>query len=239
LVVGFACDVYRQEPRARIFVGNKLIDEFYIQHHKDTLYTEIKKFRQNKHILHPYSNTEFLNVLIKNFAPLRFYEIEIDQTKNLEELRIEIKNSDSNYINGFMSKSTLIRLNVCYFFPLYQKLLSRLKKIRNNSRLTQNYAWYHLYKNHIFDLLQNKLQWQGENTQIENSNSSSLKERDRHTLLKECDLGGDGVFTRELVKKYQILINKLKRSCRYNFDIMLIDYFFDKYQQHANQRNTN
>ena len=34
LVVGFACDVYRQEPRARIFVDNKLIDEFNIQHHE-------------------------------------------------------------------------------------------------------------------------------------------------------------------------------------------------------------
>ena len=35
LVVGFACDIYRQEPRARIFIRDKLIDEFYILPHKD------------------------------------------------------------------------------------------------------------------------------------------------------------------------------------------------------------
>ena len=66
LVVGFACDVYRQEPRARIFVGNKLIDEFYIPHHKDTLTPAIKKFRQDKQLLQPCSELERVNIQIKN-----------------------------------------------------------------------------------------------------------------------------------------------------------------------------
>ena len=29
LVVGFHCDVYRREPRARLFFNDKLIDERY------------------------------------------------------------------------------------------------------------------------------------------------------------------------------------------------------------------
>jgi hypothetical protein len=228
LVVGFACDVYRQEPRARIFVGNKLIDEFYIQHHKDTITTAIKKFRQDKQSLQPFSEPELVNIQIKNFPPLRLYEVEIDTTLDREELRIEIKNSDSNYTNGFITSSTLIKLQVCYFFPLHQKLLLRLKKIKNKIRL-QNYAWCRSDKNRIFDLLHRRLPWQGKNVKIFDSN---------RYLLTEFNLGGDGVFTCELVKKYQILISKLKKSSRYNFNTLIVDYLLNKYNEYANQRNT-
>jgi hypothetical protein len=228
LVVGFACDVFRREPCARIFIGDILIDEFYIPHHKDTLTPAVQNFWKNRHILQPFSATELENMQIKNFPPLRFYEIELSQTLNLAKLRIEIKNSDSNYVNGFMSKSTLITLNVCYFFPLHQKLLLRFKEIKNKNSQTQNYAWYRMHKD-IFDLLVNGLCWQGKNGQIVVS--------DRYYSLCSLTLGGDGVFTCKLLKKYQILINKPKKSSRYNFRVMLVDYFLNKYK-HANQRNT-
>ena len=227
LVVGFACEVYRQNPRARIFVGGQLLDEFYISHHKDKLSPAKENFWQNRHILQPFSSIQEIET--QNFPPLRFYEVEINTTLDRAELRIEIKNSDSNYTNGFITNSTLIKLQVCYFFPLHQKLLLRFKEIKNKNRQTQNYAWYHLNKNHIFDLLQHKLQWQGKNGQIVDSN------RD---ILKDYQIGGDGVFTCELVKKYQILINKPKKSNRYNFKNTLVDYFVNKYEQHENQRNT-
>ena len=66
LVVGFHCDVYRKEPQARIFFGNKLIDEFYIPNCKDTLPTVIKEFSQNRHILQPFSENEWTNIYTKN-----------------------------------------------------------------------------------------------------------------------------------------------------------------------------
>ena len=232
LVVGFSCDVYRQEPRARIFFGDKLIDEFLIKHHIDTMDTEMKKFfYSNRHLLKPWSLYELTkNVKIKNFPPLRFYEVEIDTTLNRAELRIEIKNSDSNYTNGFITNSTLIKLKLCYFFPLHQKLLSRFKEIRNKNRHTQNYAWYRSNKNYIFDLAGNSLCWQGKNGQMVDSYNYNFKGCD--------DLGGDVIITCELVKKYQILINKLTKSNKYNFDTILVDYFLNKYEQHENQRNT-
>jgi len=228
LVVGFACDIYRQEPRARIFVGDKLIDEFHIPQHKDTLTIVRKSFWQNRNILPPYSLIEEFYTEINNFPTLRFYEVEIDTTLDRTELRIEIKNSDSNHTNGFITNSTLIKLQVCHFFPLHQKLLLRFKEISNKNRQTQNYAWFRSYKNWIFDLLANGLSWQGKNGQIVGS--------DRY-YLEVYSLGGDGVFTCELVKKYQILINKPTKSNRYTFDDRLIDYFLNKYEQHENQRN--
>jgi hypothetical protein len=229
LVVGFACEVYKKEPRARIFFENKLIDEFYISHHKDTLVPSMENFWQNRHILQSFSEIDRMNIQIKNFPPLRFYEIEIDTTLDQTELRIEIENSDSNYTNGFITKSTLIKLQLCYFFPLHQKLLLRFKGIRNKNRQTQKYAWYRLYRNYIFDLAVNGLCWQGKNGQIVDS---------KRYYLTKYELGGNGVFICELVKKYQILINKLTKSNKYNFDSILVDYFLNKYEQHENQRNT-
>ena len=226
LVVGFACDVYQKEPRARIFVGDKLIDEFYILPHKDTLTPAIENFQQNLHILHPFSFIEVIN----NFPPLRFYEIGIDTTLDQTELRIEIENSDSNNTNGFINNSTLIKIQVCYFFPLHQKLLLKFHEIKNENRLTQKYAWYRVYKNQIFDLLVNGLCWQGKNGQIVESDGD---------LLKRYNLGGDGVFTCQLVKKYQILMSKLKKSSIYNFNSVLVDFYLNKYNEYANQRNTN
>jgi hypothetical protein len=228
LVVGFSCDVYRQEPRARIFVGDKLIDEFLIQHHIDTLDTA-KKFYSNYTTLQPYQDFEILNMRLKNFPPLRFYEIEIGTTLDRVELRIEIENSDSNNTNGFITQSTLIQLQVLNFFPLHQKLLSRLNEIKNKNRPTQKYAWYRAHKNSMFDLIRNGLCWQGKNAQIFDS---------KRIQLEFHKIGGDGVYTCELVKKYQILTNKIKKSSRYYFDYILIDYFIDKYQQHAHQRNS-
>lgn len=229
LVLGFACDVYRQEPRARIFVGDKLIDEFYIPNHKDTLNAVKKNILQNRHILQPFSNSEYINLQIKFFPPLRFYEIDIDQHKDQLKLHIDIDNNDSNYTNGFITESTLLQLQVCYFFPLHKKLLLRFEEIKNKNRQTKNYAWYRSYKSRIFDLIINSLHWQGKNGQTVNSNRYNIT---------EYSLGGDGVFTCELVKKYQILINKIKKSNRYNFHNTLIDYFLNKYEQHENQRNT-
>jgi hypothetical protein len=225
LVVGFACDVYRQTPRARIFVGDKLIDEFYIPHHKDTLNTKMKEFWQNKHILKPSLLFESTNIEIKNFPPLRFYEVEIDMTPNQVELSIKIENSDSNYVNGFMSTSTLIKLQVCYFFPLHQKLLLRLKKIRNKNCLIQNYAWCRQDKNYIFDLVYNPngMKWRGDNGQISKPS---------------FNIGGNGYFSCLLVKKYGIFIIKSIKSYRYYFKHLIINYFFNKYSEYANQRNS-
>jgi len=230
LVVGFACDIYRQEPRARIFVGDKLIDEFHIPHHKDTLSTVVKEFQQNKHILQPFFFNEFVNIRTKNFPPLRFYEIDIEQTQNQLELRIDINNNDSNYNNGFITKSTLLQLQVCHFFPLDKELLSRLVKIRKKNFINENYAWFWNNRNTIFNLSVNGIEWRGENTQT--FDTTNLNKFNLHAI------GGNGHFYCKLVKKYGIFISKLCRSYRYDFfRTLLIDYFINKYKQHENKRN--
>ena len=227
LVVGFSCDVYRQGPRARIFLGDKLLDEFYIQHHRNSLYLALEKFHSSTYILQPLPNilTELNNMMVKNLPPLRFYEIEMDKQLKELELRIDIDNSDSNYNNGFITNSTLLQLEMCYFFPYDKRLLSRLIKIRKKNVTNKNYASYWNSKNIIFRLSSNGIEWIGKNKQKFKPSGYNI--------------GGDGYFSCKLVKKYGIFISKLSQSYRYHlFGTAIFEYLIDKYQQYANQRNT-
>jgi hypothetical protein len=222
LVVGFACEVYRHEPLARIIIADQLIDEFYIPKHSDTLTASRDKIIRN------WQTASFVDIdknVLKNFPPLRFYEIKVDETINKLNLQIQIKNSDSNYSNGFITASTLLKLQICHFFPIDQKMLSRLEIIKQKNRLTQNYAWYCSRKNRIFNLIANGLYWKGENGQKTNN-------------LPDYNIGGNGDFFCELSKKYGMFIPTLIRPCRHTFNLSLANYLIDKYYQHANQRNT-
>jgi hypothetical protein len=230
LVVGFACDIYKKEPQARIFLNNRLLDEFQILYYKDTLGTTMKKFWENTHVLQPVLLNEIHALQKKNFPPLRFYEIDIDNNLDQIELRVEIKNSDNNYTNGFMTSSTLLKLQLCYFFPLNQKLLLRLVKFRKKNFVNKNYAWYASNQNIIFKLSDNGIQWHNNEKEIK---IFSLKD-------SVSNIGGDGYFSCTLVKKYGIFISKLIQPYRYNlFGTPIIDYLIDKYKQHANQRSIN
>lgn len=227
LVLGFACNLYRKEPLARIIIGRQLIDEYNIPEHIDTLTASREKIVGN------WQTANMVDVdknVLKNFPPLRFYEIKINETIDKLYLQIQIENNDSNYSNGFITKSTLLKLQICHFFPLDQRLLSRLEEIKQKNRCSENYAWYSSHKNRIFDLISNGLCWKGENLQkIYNTNT---------TNLAACNIGGNGDFFCELEKKYGILLPTLIRPCRHTFDFSLLNYLLNKYQQHANQRNT-
>ena len=228
LVVGFYCNVYRKEPQARLFVGDKLIDEFNIKHCIDKDYISFEFFK-DYHTLQPRNRETSNSLLIKTMPNLQFYEIDVKKKQDLLELRIDINNNDNNYNNGFMTKSTLLQLRIFSFFPLNKKILLRLKKINYKNRLTKNYAWEGCIKNAIFDLTSNDFQWNKENGQIITNTPGNL--------LKKYYIGGSGCFKCELVKKYGMFIAKLKKPYRYSLDYSII-YFYDKYQQYANQRNT-
>lgn len=229
MVLGFACNVYRQEPQARIFIGNRFVDEFSISNYADTLTSARNNFRDTYNTLRPFKEIEQINHQIENFPPLKFYEVNLSEILETLEIRIEIKNHDSNYINGFITNSTLIKLQVFSFFPLNVGIIEKFMKIRNKNRLSKNYAWYRANKNFIFDFSRDGMQWQGKNGLMVEG-----------TKLQLNNLGGDGMFTCKLKKKYGIFIKSaLSYSYRFNFNYSIIHYFLNKYLQHANQRNTN
>ena len=226
MVVGFACDVYRQEPRVRIFVGNQLIDEFHILRNSSVNTYSVSDFSQ----LESWSRIAFFRKQINNFPSLRFYEVEIDKNMDQLTLRINVENQDSNYTNGFVSKSTLIKLKVCMFFPLDQKILTRLSKIIKKKFFKKNFAWLYSKKNDIFNLFHaGCLKWVGDNKEIYTDKVTEL--------LSERNVGGNGYFIGNISKKYGIYFPKIKKSYRFIFNSDIINYLIDKYQYHAHQRN--
>ncbi len=233
LVVGFSCSVYKQEPRARIHVNDQLIDEFHISHTSKNCIIEENKFYKITP-LEPFSREEILNIKIKNFPDLKFYEVEIDEKVKHVSLRININNNDNNYSNGFITHSTLIKLKVCYFFPFNKRLLLRLKEIRDKYLFSKNYSWYRNSRNFIFDLVANGMCWKGTNGEFIDKKKSYLSQNDTGNI----SIGGDGEYSAILKKKYRVLMPKLARAYRYQLDWKLLNYFFDKYFQYANQRNS-
>jgi len=231
LVMGFACEVYRREPRVRIFVDDRLLDEFNISHTPCNTNEKWNELLKKSHILHPTVQSEINNAIISSFPPLKFYELQADDKINDLAIRIEINNNDNNYTNGYMTRSTLISLEVCAFFPLQTKLLQQLEKIKNRRRISKNYAWYRSRKNIVFDLAINGMIWHGKNGQKNLPYINNIYYKSR--------LGGDGVYVCKLTKKYGILITALARAYIHNFNYPIMNYFIDKYEQHANQRNTN
>jgi hypothetical protein len=228
LVLGFDCDVYRKEPRARIFVGDQLVDEFNILRNSSVNTYSVSNFTQ----LESWSRIAFLRKQINNFPSLRFYEVEIDKNMDQLILRINVENQDSNYTNGFVSKSTLIKLKVCMFFPLDQKILTRLSKIVKKKFFKKNFAWLYAQKNDIFNPLHaGCLRWIGDNKEIYPDNFTNF--------LYTHNIGGNGYFICNLLKKYGIFFHKIKKSYRLHFFSDIINYLIDKYQKHANSRNTN
>lgn len=224
LVVGFACNVYQREPLARIFVGDRLVDEFVIQHHIDTFTAREEFFFKNKHSLQPFPQHEISNMCIETFPPLQMYELEMYDDLYQVKLRIEIENEDSNYSNGFMTASTLIQLQVCHFFPMDQTLIGRLRAIMTKNRFTENYAWYRSTKSSIFDLARAGICWHGKNGEKIYNNTQGY------------NIGGSGNFVCGLEKKYGIFIPKLACPHRYNLpNVEIMNFLHNKYTQYAHQ----
>lgn len=224
LAVGFACDTFKKPPRARIIINQKLIDEFDISNYFDNL-TNVRN-----ELIKNWLTSSFVDndqKVLKSLPPIKFYEISIDKKLNELNFEIKIQNNDSNYCNGFLTGSTKLKLQICHFFPLDRNVLERLHMIKQKNCFSENYAWYCSFKQRIFDLGANGICWQGENGQkIENKT---------HTKLAAYNIGGNGKFFIELIKKYNIFMPRLKFPCRHTFSKYLIDHLLDKYLEYENK----
>jgi hypothetical protein len=226
LVVGFHCDVYQKEPRARLFFNDQLIDEFNIKHkveNKDI----INPLENLKHQLEPCEDWIYNEYCKNKLPPLRFYDIDVDDQVQQVSVKIDINNNDNNYTNGFTTKFTNLRLSVLSLLPMDRKIFEwfRLKGYVRQFT-TEKYSWYRRTKQNPFFNLLDSVSWLGKNGQ----KFSNI----------DFNIGGSGNFYCELIKKYKILLGKLRcpenafiYSLKYRFNKIL----YDKYEQHENQRN--
>jgi len=152
LVVGFNCDIYKKEPRARLFLNNQLIDEIFIKNFSKHEVLNFKNIRNSlgikKEFLEPLTENESLkiyNFLNNNSRNSYFYELDIDNNLKEINLSIEISNNDNNYNNGFMTKNTLLQLRTCILIPINETLYLRFNKIIKKSKFYKKFTHFYLF----------------------------------------------------------------------------------------------
>ena len=148
LGIGLLYKKYKKNATIRIYIDNNLIETYQLTQNVNPIEVPItiierikKKFTwfNRKWFNHP--DIMQNKCKIPKFLKL----IEIEEEKLTGEVRIEVDNDDSNYTNGFMSKSSLIEPNffiLCpkellknngqFFFKfqenLYKKIVSKIEK---------------------------------------------------------------------------------------------------------------
>lgn len=106
LVLGFCCNVYKNKPNIRVFFNEKFIDEYNIE---------------------PSDNIN------KETTPkLKIYKLDIPLWPLNNFIKLDIKNSDSNYNNGFMTKSTLIKFHTFLFISIDKTNYESIIKLLSN-----------------------------------------------------------------------------------------------------------
>ena len=152
-------------------------------------------------------------------------------------LRIEIKNSDSNHINGFMTRSTLLYLSHFYIMP-YALFLNPIE-------LTQRYwdsfsrkASAHTMKS-IFNNALSRIEWP-----FNLQNYFELFDSLRKDSTINNVFGGDGIIEISMKKKNKIWWPKKLGSRTGHFELnwLFIKDFVvglsDKYKQDEDQRDS-
>lgn len=102
--------VYKKQPVARFYINDTLIDE------------------------HELTNSNF-SAPISDSSPIGKYArvIKFHTSDEIIDIKIEISNQDSNFTNGFMTKSTLVNLSRLYVVT--EQVLRQIGNIRKNFKL--------------------------------------------------------------------------------------------------------
>lgn len=256
LILGFYCEVYRQEPRCRVYVNDVLLDEFDIRHsplrHSPRKHVDVNDIQLNPNFFsQSYARIE------KNTPFLKCIDFDDHDAKEAD-LRIEIQNNDNNYANGFMNKYTCVMLN--QIFLLSKKLLNRIDYLKNNWKLSlKNYhihtkrdidMYYSNQKNKIFqnfavemmlnfpDIIQK--QYSVEEIKPYYNNWQDLPQLCQDNPSYHW-IGSSGYFHSTLKKKFGFWRHKTdQRKGRWRLgSIDLVKHFYDKYLQYEDQRSSN
>jgi hypothetical protein len=143
LGVGFIVNKYKKNPRVRIFLDDQMIDEHELDKNnvcgrplevdqltwklvdwEDDSWTIVQKVKVqgNKPILHTWkdqSHTKFLpEDLDKTPKYFKLYHIDDSMLEGKKQISLEILNTDSNYTNGFMTRSTTIDIRHVFLLPM-------------------------------------------------------------------------------------------------------------------------
>ena len=126
---------YKKQPLIRLFLDKKFLYEFYLQSKKSiNNFTESMVGDIRDHIFDKKYNSFFKKNFLQNSSTHQkilflkknvlsnnihyfFFELDKNQLCNSKEFILEIFNNDSNFTNGFLTKSTLVSIKLMYLIP--------------------------------------------------------------------------------------------------------------------------
>lgn len=157
LSLGFFCSIFKYKPNIRIFFNNIFIDEFDIE---------------------PFSFEESIKLPL-----LKFYQLNLRNFPLESNIKLMIKNSDSNYNNGFMTKSTLLKFHTFCLFPTenHEWILEKIKI--GTLDLRKDHAQTKMYNLIPFT------KWFKEDSRCEEDTAHKI-------------IGGSGFFKCEIYRRY-------------------------------------
>lgn len=163
----FLKEKYRRNPLVRVFIDDTFIDEFYIG---ENLKSKIQWLSDPSHWIYQeqkknwiwynaddnkYSGTDpnkskhrLLDRHEMDFPKMfKSYIIDQEMLEKSTKLRFEIDNNDTNYTNGFMTKSTLVDMSKiflipCKFVNLFKKIEKQSLRLEFNSKIVPSMYCY-------------------------------------------------------------------------------------------------
>jgi len=148
LILGIIYDYYKQPATINIRANDCVISQITLD--KSTRRTTIKKIRNHVTAdnlasvdkwIHERVHEEYVAQFKENVdgydLPLLFKTFEIDEKHLVGDITFEIKNSNSNYTNGFMTKSSTLQFPIISLLPKYfiennhKKLVQVLDRFNN------------------------------------------------------------------------------------------------------------
>lgn len=159
LCIGFDYIMYKKPAKIRIFIGNLFVDEFEIYSKRkkiDKLYTGNFLFSNIKNRRRRMLEPEHVSIPEDDNHTYFFCEFDDEsfpQTNTLS-LRIETVLDDNNYTNGFMTKTSLLKIAFINIFP--KKVFENFDHYRTKWKCTKsnvnfkNIKTFYKERSHIF-----------------------------------------------------------------------------------------
>lgn len=229
LILALECKVFRRSPLLRVFINNCFVDEFEL---KNGFFEN--KFKEE--YLDPKSSYRIKQRHKDQLMFIKLYEFR--DPSAMCDVRIECFNNDSNYTNGFMTKSTLVKFR--YIFLISASNAHIFKDIRKKYAYSiDNFEKFYDIKKYYSKNIEQNYMWENFSN-VATYDFDGQDNRDHYDIMYANWIGGSGSL-KFTAKKHMGIWRRVDRKpgvCRLGW-VHVIEKILNKYLHDENQRSSN
>ena len=257
LFLGFKTTVYKKPATIRVFLDDYLLDEFSLipTHPCDQNNSSLQSSHYYKWMRkNTYNTHEDLRSVenISNFfhEDIIFKIFELDEKfikeKQKHNLVIELIDSDNNFTNGFITKSTMISLYLAYLIPksilinfstFYNDFIQKKKELKKTHLDLISIVNSYKIKPVMFNLLFNSINLDKKYLLNWYSNITDKEEK----IVFNSWIGSQGHFNLifDIKQNIDIDINNTNICNECTLQAVIVQMLKNKYTEYENKRDTN